>query len=112
MATLLKIYIDEGMKWQGKALYRAVVHKLKELGVAGATVTRSVEGYGGDKVYHSAKILELSLDLPMVIEVVDSKEKIAEVLPEIEKMMPPGKGLMFTVDINAVWPRADRVDEK
>lgn len=95
---LLKIYIDETKKWQGQALYNAITLKLKELGVAGVTVSRGIVGYGSDSIVHRARVLELSADLPIVIEAIDTEDKITQVLPEITKMVD--KGLIITIDID------------
>lgn len=97
---MLKIYLGETEKWHGKTLYHQVVMKLREEGLAGATVYRGILGYGADKVIHSAKILDLSADLPMVIDVIDSEENIMKVLPVIREMVP--RGLIIVVDIDIV----------
>ena len=75
-AILLRIFIGEAGKFHGRPLYEAVVLKARELGLAGATVLRSSLGYGASSHIHTAKILRLSYDLPLVIEIVDSEEKI------------------------------------
>ncbi|MHB9093292.1 MAG: DUF190 domain-containing protein [Eubacteriales bacterium] len=97
---MLKIYLGETEKWHGKTLYHQVVMKLREEGLAGATVYRGILGYGADKVIHSAKILDLSADLPMVIDEIDSEENIMKVLPVIREMVP--RGLIIVVDIDIV----------
>ncbi len=97
---MLKIYLGETEKWHGKTLYHQVVMKLREEGLAWATVYRGILGYGADKVIHSAKILDLSADLPMVIDVIDSEENIMKVLPVIREMVP--RGLIIVVDIDIV----------
>lgn len=96
-AKLLKVYVGEKEQYHKKPLYQYLVHWLKQQGVGGVTVYRGIEGYGEDKVLHSARLLELSSDLPIVLDVVDTEEKISAVLPEICKIVP--KGLVFTVDI-------------
>ncbi len=100
MHKLLKIYIGENVRWQGQPLYRALVLKLKQAGLAGVTVLRGVEGYGQQKVVHTTRLLELSADLPMIIECVDTAEKIEAVLPDICQMVK--RGLVLTTDINIV----------
>ena len=97
---LLKIYVGETEKWQGKSLYHQLLLKLKEQGIGGVTVYRGIEGYGADKVLHSAKILDLSADLPMILEAVDTEENIRKVLPLVKEMVP--RGLVMVVDIEIV----------
>ncbi|PKM40871.1 MAG: hypothetical protein CVV03_12315 [Firmicutes bacterium HGW-Firmicutes-8] len=97
---LLKIYLGETEKWHGKTLYHQVVLKLREQGIAGVTAYRGLVGYGADKILHSAKILDLSADLPMVIEAVDSEENISRVLPVMQEMVP--RGLIMIVDVDIV----------
>jgi len=97
---LLKVYLGETEKWKGKTLYHQLVLKLKEEGIAGVTVYRGIEGYGADKVLHSAKILDLSADLPMVIEAVDTEENITKVLPLVQEMVP--RGLVMVVDVEII----------
>ncbi len=96
-AKLLKIYVGESMRYKGQPLYRALLFKLKDAGLAGVTVTRGVEGYGELKTVHTTRLLELSADLPMVIESVDAADKVNAVLPEISKMVE--RGLIFTADV-------------
>lgn len=99
-AKLLKIYVGETEKWQGKTLYHQILIKLREEGIAGATVYRGIMGFGADKQLHSAKILDLSVDLPMVIESVDTEENILRVLSAIKEMVP--RGLIFLVDVDVI----------
>ena len=96
-AKLLKVYVGEKERFKNKPLYQHLVHWLKDQGISGVTVSRGIEGYGHDKVLRSARILELSADLPMILEIVDTVEKIESILPELTKMVP--KGLVYTVDI-------------
>ena len=97
---LLKIYISEDSGYKGKSLYIAVVFKLKELGIAGATVTRCIEGYGKSKRINSARILDLSSSLPVIIEAIDSAEQIEKAVPEIEKMV--NEGLIMVTDVEVI----------
>lgn len=97
---LLKIYVGEAEKHQGKALYHAVLLKLKELGIAGATVTRGVESYGAANLIRTARIVDLSADLPMMIEAVDTAEKIDAVSPIVSDMVK--KGLIYTMDVDVI----------
>src|SRR5438552_3590903 len=89
-ATLLRIFIGESDRWNHQPLYEAIVLKARELQLAGATVLRGPMGYGKASVLHTAKILRLSMDLPMVIEIVDSEQKIRDFLPLLDEMMKGG----------------------
>jgi len=95
---LLKIYVSEREKYAKKPLYIYLVNWLKEQGVGGVTVSRGVLGYGHDKMLKSARVLELSSDLPMIIETIDCSAKIEAIIPELCKIVP--KGLVFTVDVD------------
>ncbi len=87
---LLRIFIGEGDKWHGSPLYEAIVMKARQLHLAGATVLRGPMGFGAKSRLHTAKILRLSEDLPIVIEIVDSEEKINELLAEVDGMITDG----------------------
>jgi PII-like signaling protein len=87
---LLRIFIGESDKWKGKPLYEAIVLKAREMGIAGATMLRGMMGYGAASRIHTAKILRLSEDLPIVVEIVDSAEKIGALLPVVEEMVQEG----------------------
>ena|SRR5262245_21889410 len=87
---LLRIFIGESDKWHGQPLYEAIVLKARELHLAGATVLRGPMGFGANSRLHTAKILRLSEDLPIVIEIVDAKEKIDELLSQIDEMVTEG----------------------
>ncbi|MCH8149817.1 MAG: DUF190 domain-containing protein [Planctomycetes bacterium] len=87
---LLRVFIGEGDKWHGQPLYEAIVLKARELHLAGATVLRGPMGFGAHSRLHTAKVLRLSEDLPMVIEIVDSREKIDELLAHIDEMVNEG----------------------
>jgi uncharacterized protein len=84
---LLRIFLGESDRHQGRPLYEAIVRKARELGLAGATVWRGIEGYGAASRIHTAKILRLSEDLPILIEIVDSEENIRTALPHFDAMM-------------------------
>ena len=88
--TLMRIHIGESDKWQGKPLYQAIVEMLRKEGFSGATVLRGVAGYGGSSVYHTDKILRLSQDLPIVLEVIESTERIEQILPRLDEMVDGG----------------------
>jgi uncharacterized protein len=89
-AVLLRIFIGESDRWEHKPLYEAIVLRARQLHLAGATVLRGPMGFGKSSRLHTAKILRLSMDLPLVIEIVDSDEKIQSFLPELDKMMGGG----------------------
>ena len=91
-AVLLRIFLGESDKWHGKPLYEAIVLKAREMHLAGATVLRGPMGFGHSSRLHTAKILRLSEDLPLLIEIVDAEEKINAFLPELDAMM--GSGLV------------------
>lgn len=88
--SLLRIFIGESDRHDHHPLYEAIVLKARERGLAGATVLRGVMGFGKHSILHTAKILRLSEDLPMVIEIVDSAEKIEEFLPVLNEMIKDG----------------------
>ena len=90
-AKLLRIFIGESDRWEGMPLYEALVRKAKKDGLAGATVLRGLMGYGANSRIHTSGILRLSEDLPIVIEVVDAKDKIDRFTAEIDGML--GEGL-------------------
>ena len=89
-AVLLRIFIGESDRWHHQPLYEAIVLKAREMHLAGATVLRGPMGFGKSSRLHTAKILRLSFDLPLVIEIVDSEEKIQQFLPMLDKMMAGG----------------------
>jgi uncharacterized protein len=87
---LLRIFLGEGDEYQHRPLYKVIVNRARELNLAGATVLRGRMGFGKSKRLHNATILRLSFDLPMILEIVDTPEKIEAFLPELKKMMPAG----------------------
>jgi PII-like signaling protein len=89
-AVLLRIFIGESDRWEHKPLYEAIVLKAREMHLAGATVLRGPMGFGKSSRLHTAKILRLSMDLPLVIEIVDSEEKINAFLPVLDPMIDGG----------------------
>jgi len=96
---LLRIFIGESDRWNHKALYEAIVLKAREMHLGGATVLRGPMGFGKSSRMHTAKILRLSMDLPIVIEIVDSKEKISGFLPALEEMMSGGMVTLERVQV-------------
>lgn len=89
-ATLLRIFIGESDRWKHRSLYEAIVLKAREMHLAGATVLRGPMGFGKSSRLHTAKILRLSMDLPLVIEIVDTEEKIQGFLPLLNEMIKGG----------------------
>ncbi len=87
---LLRIFIGESDRWDGKPLYEAIILKAREMGIAGATMLRGLMGFGAASRIHTAKILRLSEDLPIVVEIVDSADKIDALLPMIDEMVEEG----------------------
>jgi PII-like signaling protein len=88
--TLMRIFIGESDKYQGKPLYAALLERLRVKGLAGATVLRGVAGFGASSVVHTDKVLRLSLDLPLIIEVVETEEAIQGILPDLDEMIGGG----------------------
>ena len=99
-AVLLRVFIGESDKQGGRPLYEQIVLKARELNLAGATVLRGILGFGADSRLHSAKLLELSEDLPVVIEVVDTKENIDRLMPFIDENVT--EGLVTLEDIQII----------
>ncbi len=100
-ALLARIYIGESDRWEGVPLYQAIVEKLRAAGVAGATVLRGIEGYGRAARVHTAHILRLSEDLPILVEVVDREDRLRAVLPEIDAMVDGGLITLEHVEVIA-----------
>jgi len=97
---ILRIYIGESDRWHHQPLYEAIVLKARELKMAGATVLRGAMGFGATSHLHTAKILRLSMDLPVVIEIVDTPEKIAGFLPFLDEVV--NDGLVTIEDVRIV----------
>lgn len=87
---LLRIFIGESDRWGGLPLYEAIVQEARQRGLAGATVFRGFEGFGARSRIHTARILRLSEDLPIVVEIVDTEEKIQAFLPALDEMVKEG----------------------
>ncbi len=96
---LLRIFIGESDKHQGVPLYEWLVKEAKKLGLAGATVTRGIEGYGAHSRIHTTKILDLSTDLPIIVEIVDELEKIEKFLPMVDAVVTEGLATVENVHI-------------
>jgi PII-like signaling protein len=89
---LLRVFVGESDKYHGRPLYEVIVEEARRRGLAGATVLRGTLGFGANSRIHTAKILRLSEDLPMVVEIVDTPERLAEFLPDLDSMI--GEGLI------------------
>ncbi len=98
---LLRIFIGESDRWGGKPLYEAIVAKARSEGLAGATVLRGVMGFGADSRMHTAKIMRLSEDMPIVVEIVDKPDRIANILPALDEMVTEGMITTEKVHITA-----------
>ena len=104
VGLLLRIYLGESDQWHGRPLYQAILERLRERGLAGATVLRGVEGFGARQHLHTTRILSLSQDLPILIEAVDVEDKIRAIVPEMDEML--GDGLMTLERVEVIAYRA------
>lgn len=104
--TLMRIHIGESDRWHGKPLYQAIVELLRRENFSGVTVLRGVGGYGSSSVYHTEKILRLSQDLPIVVEVVESNERIEAILPQLDEMI--GGGLVTLEKVRVILYRPNK----
>jgi PII-like signaling protein len=98
-AKLLRIHFGEDDKWKGQPLYKAIVEKCRELDIAGATVYRGIEGYGASTLIRHSHLLSISHDAPVMVSVVDSEEKILEVIPVLDEMVDEGLIAMSDVEV-------------
>jgi PII-like signaling protein len=96
---LLRIFIGESDRHGIAPLYTAIVERARKAGIAGATVFKGIEGYGGHSVVHAARVFDLSSDLPILVEIVDSEERIRAFLPELDGMVREGLVTLETVEI-------------
>ena len=102
---LLRIFIGESDTWHHQPLYEAIVLKAREMGLAGATVLRGPMGFGASSHLHTSKIMRLSLDLPIVIEIVDSEENVNKMIPLLDEMVRDG--LVTLEDVRVLKYRAN-----
>ncbi len=102
--TLMRIHIGESDKWEGKPLYQAIVKLFRREKFSGVTVLRGVGGYGSSSIYHTDRILRLSQDLPIVIEAVESAERIETILPRLDEMV--GGGLITLEKVRVILYRS------
>jgi PII-like signaling protein len=101
---LLRLFIGESDTWHGRPLYQAIVERVRQEGLAGATVLRGIEGFGADSHLHTSRILRLSEDLPVVIEIVDTPEQIDRVVPILDEMV--GEGMLTLERVQIVSYRS------
>lgn len=104
-AKVLTVYVNSTDQWHGQPLYAAIVQLCRDRGIAGATVTRAVEGYGGSGRLHTSRLLELSENLPVRIEIVDLSERIDPLLAALEPMI--GEGLLTVAKVHILRFLAD-----
>jgi PII-like signaling protein len=105
---LARIYIGESDTWHGRPLYEAIVHMLRERGLAGATVLRGIEGFGAKQHLHTTRILSLSQDLPSLIEIVDQEDRLRAILPELDAMVADGLITLERVEVIAYRAKRDQ----
>ncbi|NLX97986.1 MAG: DUF190 domain-containing protein [Rhodopirellula sp.] len=105
-AELLRVFIGESDHCGGRPLYEAIVEEARRRGMAGATVLRGLMGFGAHSRLHTAKILRLSEDLPIVVEIVDTPEKIADLLPKLDEMI--GEGLVTLEGVRVITYRHEK----
>ncbi len=98
-AKMLRIYFGEDDKWKGQPLYKAIVEKCRTLDVAGATVFRGIEGYGASTLIRRPHLLSFSHDAPVMVSVVDTEEKIQQLLPALDEMVVEGLIAMSNVEV-------------
>ena len=97
----LRLYVDEELKWKGKPLYHAILEKFLEGGFAGCTVSKGLEGFGSSARVHSARILDVTENLPVLIEMVDTPAKVKKAWKLVEPMLPP-HGLVTLEDVKVL----------
>jgi PII-like signaling protein len=98
---LLRIFVGESDRWGHQPLYTAIVEAARKAGLAGATVFKGIEGYGGHSVVHAARVFDLSSDLPVLVEIVDSEERVRDFVAQLDGMVREGLVTMETVEIIA-----------
>jgi uncharacterized protein len=103
---LMRIHIGESDRWEGRPLYQAIIELLRKEKLSGATVLRGVGGYGSSSIYHTDKILRLSQDLPVIIEVVEFSERIEMILPRLDAMI--GGGLITLEKVRVILYRSGK----
>ena len=96
---LLRIFVGERDRWEGQPLYTAIVQRLRSAGIAGATVFKGIESYGSHAVVHAARVVDIAADLPVLIEVIDSEERIRGVMPLLDAMISEGLVTIEAVEV-------------
>jgi PII-like signaling protein len=109
-ALLLRIFVGESDHWHGRPLHVALVEEARKAGLAGATVTRGVEGFGARSVIHTTRLLQLSSDLPIVVEIVDTPEKIEAFLETVDEIVSEGMATLEKVRV--LFYRHGEADKK
>ena len=99
-AKMLRIHFGENDKWKDKPLYRAIVEKCRELDLAGATVFRGIEGYGGSTLIYRTHLISFSSDAPIMVSVIDSEENIKKLIPYLDQMV--GEGLIALSEVEVI----------
>jgi PII-like signaling protein len=100
--VILRIYLSEKDSYRGKAAYHAVIEFFKEAGIAGATVHHCLEGYGVDHIIHTANVLRLGADLPIIVQAVDTEDNIRNIIPQLRQMLP--RELMILQEVEVIPP--------
>jgi PII-like signaling protein len=103
-ATMMRIYLGDADRVHGSPAYHAIVERLRGLGMAGATVTHGIEGFGSKQHLHTDRLLSLSVDLPVVVEVVDTEERIRDAIAEVEALV--GDGMIVLVPVEVIAHRS------
>ena len=98
-AKMLRVHFGENDKWQGKPLYEAIVEKCRELDIAGATVLRGIEGYGASTLIHRHHLFRGDADLPIMVSIVDTEDKIKNLFPALDQMVSEGLIAMSDVEV-------------
>lgn len=96
---MLRIYLTEAHKWQGRSLYEAIVARCREMGIAGATVYRGIEGFGASVRIHRSRTFSISQDAPVMVSIIDKEENIQKLLPHLDAMISGGMIAISTVDV-------------
>ena len=109
-AVRLSIFIGESDRWHHKPLYSEIVHRAHSAGLAGASVLRGIEGFGASNHIHSARLLSLSEDLPVVVVIVDAEDRIRGFLPELDELVAEGLVILDEVDVIRYVGRSSEAD--
>ncbi|WP_324715391.1 DUF190 domain-containing protein [Carboxydochorda subterranea] len=110
--ALLRIYVGDSDRWEGEPLYHALMMRARQMGLAGATVIRGVAGFGAHSRIHSARLLRLSEDLPVIVEVADTEERIGAFLPHVRQMVREGLVTLERVQVLLYRPSSGRASSE